>query len=135
MKKYLPLLFFPLLIAACGGQPDSPEGRLASCLEESGAVMYGTSWCQYCAQQRALFAPAELDEIDCDLNRARCQKLGITGYPTWIFADGSRQEGVTPLDTLAQRSSCTDALSEPVLPPEEFAEEAAEDLAEPSADA
>jgi len=32
--------------------------------------------------------------------------MGIEGYPTWEFPDGSRQSGEVPFSQLSERSGC-----------------------------
>jgi predicted DsbA family dithiol-disulfide isomerase len=49
--------------------------------------------------------------VECSADGGRektqeCQAAGITGYPTWVFADGSRVPGRLSLETLAAHSGC-----------------------------
>jgi len=87
------------------------EGRLAVHLAAAGARFYGTYWCPACSRQKELFGPAAvaLPYIECDPRGARarpeaCQAAGVRAYPTWIFPDGARFEGVISLDQLARIS-------------------------------
>ncbi len=36
-----------------------------------------------------------------------CFEKGITGFPTWIFSDGSQLSGSQTLQTLAEKTNCT----------------------------
>jgi hypothetical protein len=36
-----------------------------------------------------------------------CKDAGITGYPTWVFADGTQANGEKSFKELAQLSGCT----------------------------
>jgi len=87
---------------------DTFEGRLALHLRTSGARFYGTYWCPACTTQKQLFgrAASALPYIECDprgagARPAACQAAGIRAYPTWIFPNGARVQGVMALDRLA----------------------------------
>lgn len=86
----------------------------ASCLSEKGAKFYGTFWCPHCKNQKAAFGRSArlLPYVECSTPDGRsqlpvCTEAKIEGYPTWVFADGSRLSGNTPLPTLAEKTSCT----------------------------
>ncbi len=119
MKKTLFFLGAALLFSGCGNTPDSPqisektpqtnEGKLAKCLAEKGAVVYGTEWCPHCKTQKKMFGSESkefLNFIDCDKKAGLCQRKGITGYPTWKFSDGSELGGARQLEELAKKSGC-----------------------------
>lgn len=83
------------------------------CLSEKGTKFYGAFWCPHCQNQKALFGKSAklLPYIECSTPNGQgvlpiCQEKKITGYPTWIFPDGSRQSGETPLQTLGDKSGC-----------------------------
>ena len=85
----------------------------ASCLAERGAKFYGAFWCPNCAAQKELFGASakKLPYVECSPpNRkgqyAVCRDAGITRYPTWEFADGTRVAGVQPLEALAEKTGC-----------------------------
>ena len=84
-------------------------GDFAECLTEKGAQMYGTTWCSHCNAQKEMFGEykSKIPFIDCDKEKKLCQKLGITGYPTWIFADKSQARGRQLLEKLASKTGCT----------------------------
>lgn len=81
---------------------------LAQCLAQKNVTMYGAYWCPHCANQKALFGTAfrYVKYVECTQEVDRCNAEGVKGYPTWVFPDGSRAEGETPLATLAQKSGC-----------------------------
>ena len=99
-------------------QPPVPRdnerlSNLAKCLKESGAAFYGTFWCSHCQSQKEMFGAAviELPYVECSAPDGKsqlpiCAENEITGYPTWIFADGSRVLGDLSLEDLASRSGC-----------------------------
>lgn len=82
----------------------------AKAIKDSGAVMYGGIWCKFCNEQKALFADGadylpfvEVTNADRTPNQIAIDE-NITSYPTWVFADGSRLEGVQTLATLSQKT-------------------------------
>jgi len=79
----------------------------SNCLNNSGAVMYGTSWCHYCNQQKTMFGPSfkYINFVDCDINQTLCRNNGITGYPTWIIK-GTPYSGVQEFSELSTASGC-----------------------------
>lgn len=93
---------------------DPRVAALADCLTAAGAKMYGTYWCPHCQAQKENFgeAFAKIDYVECaDRNNPRvqtqsCTDAGITGYPTWVFADGSRLEGDQTFKDLAAKTNC-----------------------------
>ena len=84
----------------------------AACLGEQGAKFYGAFWCPHCAEQKAMFKGSEefLPYNECS-NPDRspnemCIAAGISSYPTWEFADGSRLQSVQSLATLSEKTGC-----------------------------
>lgn len=82
----------------------------AKAIRDSGATMYGAIWCKFCNDQKALFEDGgdflpfvEVTNADRSPNQIATEE-NITSYPTWVFADGSRLEGVASLQTLSQRT-------------------------------
>lgn len=85
----------------------------ARCLDESGVTFYGAFWCPHCQEQKEMFGNSErlLPYVECSTANGQgttitCQQEKITSYPTWEFADGSRQTGVLSLQALAEKSGC-----------------------------
>ena len=86
----------------------------AQCLGEKGAVFYGAFWCPHCQNQKKLFGNSakKLPYVECSTPNGKgqlqvCTDKKIEGYPTWEFADGSREGGEVPLAKLAEKTSCT----------------------------
>ncbi|MDO8622454.1 MAG: hypothetical protein Q7R80_04445, partial [bacterium] len=79
----------------------TPLDGFAACLKEKGATMYGTYWCPYCKKQKELFGRSfsRAKYVECAMPgnpRAQapvCRDAGVQSYPTWIFADGSKEVG------------------------------------------
>ena len=85
----------------------------AQCLSERGAVFYGAYWCPHCQKQKQLFGRSAklLPYVECSTPDGNgqlpvCIEKEIKGYPTWIFADGSREDGEVPLAKLAEKTTC-----------------------------
>ena len=86
----------------------------AQCLTDSGAVFYGASWCSFCNQQKEMFGSAVnfMPYVECAIpgvqgrQTPECESKNITGYPTWVFADNSRQSGLLPLAQLSEKTGC-----------------------------
>lgn len=95
---------------------DNQPGKLdafAQCLKDKGAVFYGAFWCPHCQKQKVLFGSSEklLPYVECSTADGKsqlpvCTDKKIEGYPTWEFADGSREHGEVSLETLSQKTGC-----------------------------
>jgi hypothetical protein len=99
------------LAAARGATADLTA--FARCLTDAGARFYGTSWCPHCTAQRRQFGTAfsEIAYVECSVRGTsevteECRAAGVTSYPTWTFADGSRETGRLSLERLASRTRC-----------------------------
>lgn len=86
---------------------------LAQCISDKGALFYGAYWCPACNQQKTIFGKSvsKLPYIECSMPGSKqlidaCQKADIKAFPTWIFSDGTRIEGVMPVDELAKKTEC-----------------------------
>lgn len=102
-----------IAIAAVASSKPSPLDPFAQCLAEKKASFYGAYWCPHCNDQKRLFGRAakSLPYIECSTPDGKgqlplCANAGITGYPTWVFADGSKEVRVMTLAELAERTSC-----------------------------
>jgi thiol-disulfide isomerase/thioredoxin len=111
----LVLLFGGTFIASqAGSQAASPAmTNLAQCLAQEDATFYGAFWCPHCQDQKEMFGGAQdaLPYVECSTpsgngQRQVCREEGIETYPTWEFADGSRETGVLSADTLAEKTGC-----------------------------
>jgi glutaredoxin len=87
---------------------------LAECLTEKGVKMYGAEWCSHCQKQKKIFGTAfeRVDYVECTVagnpraQARECSDAGVESYPTWIFADGSRETGQRSFEDLAFRGGC-----------------------------
>lgn len=94
----------------------------AQCLKDQGVKFYGAFWCPHCQAQKRLFgkkASEALNYIECSTADGKaqnetCKAANIESYPTWEFADGSRQKGEMTFAELADRTSCINPLAEQV---------------------
>lgn len=119
-KKYLTWLIILIVIIGLptwllysGAKKPGKYDDFAVCLKENGAKFYGAFWCSNCADQKRLFGKSEklLPYIECDSRGENsqpqlCQQERITAYPTWIFSDGTRIQGVQSLNRLTELSNC-----------------------------
>ena len=90
-----------------------PYDHLATCLKTQGVLFYGAFWCPHCQAQKAAFGNSAklLPYVECSTPDANgqtqvCIDKGIQSYPTWIFPNGARVEGVQDLSYLAATTSC-----------------------------
>ena len=103
------VIFF---IANNASQPGPLDG-FTQCLKDKGTIFYGTFWCKYCQNQKKMFGRSArlLPYVECSTANGQgmlpiCRENKVTGYPTWVFPDQSRESGEVPLETLAERSGC-----------------------------
>jgi len=84
----------------------------AQCIKDSGAKFYGAEWCSHCQNQKKLFNGSKnLPYVECSTSSGNgqekvCADAKVEGYPTWIFADGSRQSGELSFEILSQKTGC-----------------------------
>lgn len=104
------------LLLFTGGASSTRSGKLdefARCLTEKKAVMYGSFLCPHCQDQKELFGDSwpYIQYVECSTPGSRqmtpaCAAAKIQHVPTWVFGDGQRREGMTPLQELSQRTGC-----------------------------
>jgi|SRR5581483_7952534 len=85
----------------------------AKCIASKGVTFYGAFWCPHCQDQKAMFGSSAkyLPYVECSTPDSNgqtpvCQQASIQGYPTWQFADKTRQEGEMSLQDLAKKTGC-----------------------------
>ncbi|OHA90487.1 MAG: hypothetical protein A2832_02240, partial [Candidatus Zambryskibacteria bacterium RIFCSPHIGHO2_01_FULL_44_22b] len=85
----------------------------ANCIKDSDAIFYGAFWCSHCQNQKAMFGSSSklLPYIECSTPDGKnqlpvCKEAGVTGYPTWTFANGTREGGEVSLQRLSELTSC-----------------------------
>ena len=83
--------------------------QFAQCLASKNMTMYGAVWCPHCQKQKALFGADfhYVPYVECPDNTKLCEDKGITGYPTWITATGTRYEGEQSLEKLSEITQCS----------------------------
>jgi hypothetical protein len=114
MKTLAALLLAGILLYGCTGQGNGniDYDAFAKCLTAKGAKMYGAYWCGHCQNQKAAFGEAwqYVKYVECageDGGQAvACAGAGVTSYPTWIFANGSRQTGELSFEELSASTGC-----------------------------
>ena len=85
----------------------------ATCIKDSGATFYGAFWCPHCQAQKKMFGTSErfLPYVECSTPDGSgqlqvCKDKKITGYPTWVFKDGTTLNGEVSLVDLAKQTAC-----------------------------
>ncbi len=80
---------------------------LAQALSDSGARFFGAGWCPFCTEQKELFEDGgkllpfeEVTNPNRTLNDLGME-FEVTTFPTWLFEDGTRLEGLQSLQLLA----------------------------------
>ncbi|MFH1047301.1 MAG: hypothetical protein V1738_03275 [Patescibacteria group bacterium] len=99
--------------------------QLADCLTASGAKLYGTFWCPHCTEQKKAFGDSfgRISYIECTVDGQKnvmsqeCKDAGVTGFPTWIFGDGTRVSGKQSFADLAAHGSCDWKSDETIIEP------------------
>ena len=111
----VPIALITLIVLGAGiwlatrQAPSNPQlDTFAKCLAEKKVTMYGAYWCSHCQAQKKLFGPSfqYVPYVECTVDVKSCTEKNINGYPTWIFADGSRIEGEMSLQSLSSKTSC-----------------------------
>jgi glutaredoxin len=95
--------------APAPSMPASAQVAVAPRTTEHSVVMYGTSWCGYCAQTRRYFADhgiryTEHDIESSDEDRRAYDALGVQGIPV-VIIDGTVLQGYSAenMDSLFAR--------------------------------
>lgn len=80
----------------------------ASCLTQSGLVMYGDDKCVHCQDQKKMFGDdfEKINYVNCAFEIDRCQEKQISVYPVWI-KNVNKYMGVQSFDDLSLISGCT----------------------------
>lgn len=117
---YILLIVVLVIVIVAARNMSSDETRtvtskydtFAACLSTAGAKFYGAFWCPHCQDQKKMFENSKnLPYIECSLPNGQgqteqCADAGVTSYPTWIFADGSRLDGTRQFSELAEKTNC-----------------------------
>ena len=88
--------------------------ELAMCLKDKGVTFYGAFWCQHCKEQKRQFGTKStklLPYVECSTSNGKgqlqvCKDAGVMSYPTWQFADGTRDAKVLTPAILAEKTGC-----------------------------
>lgn len=117
MKKSIVIITVIVIVIAVGwlvfGRGGKKEAHaldgFARCLTKKGFTMYGAYWCPHCQNEKAAFGDSfrYVQYVECTKEPHRCVAAKISGYPTWITADGRRLEGEQGIEKLAEMSNCS----------------------------
>ena len=116
-RALLTLCLLPLLWTSAPAGDDAKRvatDKLAKCMTQKDATMYGLFWCSHCKDQKDMFGDSfqYVKYVECATKEnpraitPECKAQDIKHTPTWIFKDGSRLEGAQPLATLAEKTGC-----------------------------
>jgi|688.fasta_scaffold00410_1 cyclophilin family peptidyl-prolyl cis-trans isomerase len=92
------------------GEAGNDLVAFAKAIAATNTKFYGGAWCAFCTQQKNLFEDGGkylpfVDVTNPDRTpNSIATTNNITTYPTWVFADGSRLEGVQTLATISQKT-------------------------------
>ena len=110
------LVIIPIAIYGASKPSNVAPGKFdsfAQCLTDKGAKFYGAFWCSHCQNQKKMFGDSfeKVNSIECSTadgkgQTAECADAKIEGYPTWEFADGTRQSGELSFEVLSQKTGC-----------------------------
>lgn len=84
----------------------------SQCLSDAGAMFFGAFWCPHCQEQKKLLKNSKnIPYTECSTPDGQsqiqvCEDEGITGYPTWRFANGDELNGVQQLSVLGEQTGC-----------------------------
>jgi thiol-disulfide isomerase/thioredoxin len=97
--------------------PEWTSGSPVSLYDFSGKIVlldFFAYWCPHCQATKKQFAESFqfVDYVECAIPNSEnqapaCDAAKITGYPTWTFSDGSREEGEVTFFTLAKKTGCS----------------------------
>ncbi len=118
MKYSLNSYLGPCYADLADSDPDQAKeqealSKLASCLAEKDVKYYGAFWCPACQEQNSLFGKAaeNLPYVECStedkIDQLQvCKDKKIMSYPTWVFGEDERLEGVKTPQELADKTDC-----------------------------
>lgn len=80
---------------------------LGQCLTDKGVTMYGVDTCQNCQDQKEILGEdfTNVKYVNCDFEKALCDKKGITFYPVWSM-ENNVLLGVQTKNVLAEFAGC-----------------------------
>jgi len=97
------------IVSSAPGDYDS----MAKCMASKGVKMYGAVWCSHCNEEKKMFGTSwkYMNYVECSVDGGReeaqiCKDAGITAYPTWEFADGTKLAQVFTLGELSEKTGC-----------------------------
>jgi thioredoxin-related protein len=113
MKKAIILGLLVLLAFVVGCSGTSTDGGVvdtedydtfAQWLTDENIVMVGAEWCGYCNQQKEDFGDSfqYVTFIDAVYEPELASSYGVSGYPTWVLADGTQLPGYMPIESLME---------------------------------
>jgi len=112
-RRYFRLVVLGLVLGMATDVSAVTMASFGRCLKSKGAVFYGASWCPHCHAQRETLGDAMdyVKYVECSVDDTRettaaCHAAKVSSYPTWKFADGSKESGEQSLEELAAKTGC-----------------------------
>lgn len=98
-------VFIALIVAF--EEPQIDKEKLAQCLTEKDAKLYGSGTCQHSTAQKNAFGDAlqYINYTNCDNHAEECRDAGIDEYPIWII-NGEKHYGQQSFKKLAALTGC-----------------------------
>lgn len=113
-QAFAVLVFISLTVLSACAADATKNDKLARCLTQKKATMYGTFWCSHCKDQKDMFGESfkYVTYVECAVpgthdETAICKNMNIQKTPTWIFSDGTRREGALELSDLGKIAGCS----------------------------
>jgi hypothetical protein len=111
------LVFASLLMSGAIFAQQSQQEKLdafAKCLTKKNVIMYGSTLCPHCDDQKKLFGDSfkQIHYVECSpmgpTNEYNACKFAQVRYtPTWIISNGERLVGIQTLKQLSDKTGCT----------------------------
>ncbi len=85
----------------------------AKCMASKQVKMYGAYWCPHCAEQKEILGKSyRFVYVECGVQGSHsesdeCKALGIKGFPSWRFPDGSMIPLVFSAAELSDKTGCS----------------------------
>ncbi|MFH1972555.1 MAG: thioredoxin domain-containing protein [archaeon] len=115
MKKFIILGLALIFLMGCSNFPTGNVvsdnlDDFAKYLTEEGVVMVGAEWCGHCQNQKAMFGDSfqYINYVDSVYYPEEAASYGVSGYPTWILADGTQLPGEQSIENLKEKTGYND---------------------------
>jgi hypothetical protein len=100
------VIFLAMTVYSYSNKPGNYD-EFATCLTDSGVVVYGNDHCSYTLSQLSMFGKSKtyLNYVKCTENGELCDEKEVSLTPTWEIGE-NKLEGVQGLQKLSDLSEC-----------------------------